>query len=96
MAIGVGVEAVGVGIAEVGHLGLCHRVEAADREEIDYRDAPDVTSFFYCIDIVADVESQPVRVRFIWLDVLGAEGGICPVDGCEHHNLLLGILYLFG
>ena len=77
MPLGIGMQAVGLPVAEITDMGVGKGVKAADAVEIDHRDGPDTAGLADFCDIGIDIKSQPVGERFVGLDVPFAEARIC-------------------
>ena len=79
MSFCVRVEPVGLAVAEIEHLFLDHRIDAAQGIQIHDRDSPHISRLLDRVDIFKEIDPDLVRERLVRLDILRAEGGEGPV-----------------
>ena len=91
---GVGMQTVGLPVAEITDMRIGDGIKTADAVEVDHRNRPDAPGLADFGDIGVGIEPQPVGVRFVGLDVPVAETRITAVKRREQDDLL-GRIVLF-
>ncbi len=90
----VGVQAVGVGIIEVGGMLVEEGVEATKGVEVDDGDRPYSGCFDYCVDVGVEVFTTAVGVVFRHLPVFFVGIKAASMYRSEKHYLLIRICAL--
>ena len=79
---------VRLAVAEVTDVRIVCREESAYAIQVNDRNRPNVSRFFYCLYIIIDIQIQSVSKGFIGLDIVVSKASVRPMDRSEQDDLL--------